>query len=91
MSTQNTNSSNILVAENMSKYMDFIQEWQTDFTSRIKQTTNSRKQVFTLQDAIEKSEGNRTPLDNVFIEHFKFINSNPLRNNDYFKYLISSI
>lgn len=89
MSTQNTNSSNILVAENMSKYTDFITEWQTDFTSRIKQAINSKKHVFTINDAIEKSEGRRTPLDNVFIEHFKFISSNPLRNNDYFKYLNS--
>src|SRR5690554_5749759 len=89
MSTQNTNSSNILIAENMSKYTDFITEWQTDFTSRIKQAINSKKHVFTINDAIEKSEGRRTPLDNVFIEHFKFISSNPLRNNDYFKYLNS--
>src|SRR5690554_2719024 len=89
MSTQNTNSSNILLAENKSKYMDFIEAWQKDFTSRIKQALNSTKHVFTINDAIEKSEGKRTPLDNVFIEHLKFISSNPLRENDYFKYLNS--
>lgn len=89
MSTLNTNSSNILVAENMSKYTEFINGWQTDFTSRIKQAVNSKKHVFTINDAIEKSEGRRTPLDNVFIEHFKYICSNPLRENDYFRYLNS--
>src|SRR5690554_7088802 len=61
----------------------------TDFTSRIKQTLKSTKHVFKLEDAIEKSEGRCTPLDNVFIEHFKFISSNPLRENDYYKYLNS--
>ncbi|MDM1415058.1 primase-helicase family protein [Myroides odoratimimus] len=89
MSTQNTNSSNILVAENMSKYTDFITEWQTGFTSRIKQALKSTKHIFTINDAIDKSEGKRTPLDNVFIEHFKFISLNPLRENDYYKYLNS--
>ena len=75
--------------ENKGLFERFTDEWKQDFKAKIKQATKSRKMVFSLTDAIERSEGNRTPLDNVFIEWFQFINSNPLRHNDYFKYLNS--
>src|SRR5690554_2131950 len=74
---------------NKSDFQGFVDKWKQDFTAKIKEATKSRKMVFSLTDAIERSEGNRTPLDNVFIEWFLFINSNPLRHNDYFKFLNS--
>lgn len=75
--------------ESKSVFQGFVDKWKQDFKAKIKEATKSRKMVFSLTDAIERSEGNRTPLDNVFIEWFLFINSNPLRHNDYFKYLNS--
>jgi hypothetical protein len=75
--------------ESKGVFQSFVDKWKQDFKAKIKQATNSRKMVFSLTDAIERSEGNRTPLDDVFIEWYLFINSNPLNNNDYFKYLNS--
>lgn len=75
--------------ENKDLFKSFADEWKQDFIPKIKEATKSRKMIFTFADAIERSEGNRTPLDDVFIEYFQFINSNPLRENDYFKYLNS--
>lgn len=75
--------------ENKGLFERFTNEWKQVFITRIKEATKSRKMVFTFADAIERSEGNRTPLDDVFIEYFQFINTNPLRDNDYFKYLNS--
>lgn len=75
--------------ESKSNFQTFVDSWKADFIKRIKIDTGSRKMIFTFNDAVERSQGNRTHLDEVFIEYFKHINSNPLRHNDYFKYLNS--
>lgn len=65
----------------------FIARWKENFIQTIKGAIKSRKHVFTLDDAIEKSQGHRTDLDDAFIEYLMYVNSNPLRDVDYFKYL----
>lgn len=75
--------------ESKSNFQTFVDSWKADFIKRIKSDTGSRKMIFTFNDAVERSQSNRTQLDEVFIEYFKYINSNPLRHNDYFKYLNS--
>jgi|SRR5690554_710187 len=68
---------------------ELVENWKQEFKSRIKQARNSQKHSFNLVDAIEKSDGLRTPKDKIFIEYLTFIDCNPLRNNDYFKYVNS--
>lgn len=70
-------------------YKDIVNDWRLEFTTRVKETIKSRKQDFTYLDAVNKSKLFRTNLDNCMIEYVKFINSNPLQNNDYFKYVNS--
>lgn len=72
-------------------YKNFVNFWKQDFTSKIQIQLNSRKAVFTLYDAIKQSEGRRSKLDSVMIEYINYINSNPLNDNDYFKYFNSYI
>lgn len=64
----------------------FISEFINDFTIRMKDATKSKNLNFSYSDAVKKSEAFRTPFDNLMIEYLDFIESSPLRNNDYFKY-----
>lgn len=72
------NSSNLIVTD-----------WFKEFDSRIQITTKSRKQPFTHLDALQKSKGLRTSFDDCMIEYSSFIRSEPLLNNDYYKYVNS--
>lgn len=75
-----------------SKYIKlFLSDWQTDFIKRTKETVNSKNLNFTYSDAVKKSEAFRTTFDDLMIEYLDFINSDPLRNNDYFKYFNSYV
>ena len=64
-------------------------QWKEEFTSRIQFEIKSRKEVFYFTDALVKSIGRRTNFDCLMIEYNRFINSDPLLNNDYFKYVNS--
>lgn len=73
----------------MNSYKSIISDWETEFIARVKETVKSRKQEFTYLDAVNKSKLFRTAFDNCMIEYNRFIKSNPLSNNDYFKYVNS--
>src|SRR5690554_4052738 len=75
--------------ENKTKVSDFISDWKTTFTERIKNLSKSRKQDFTFSDALKRCADQRSELDKTMIQFLKFINSNPLKDNDYFKYVNS--
>ncbi len=62
-------------------------EWKKEFTERVRTTTGSTKTIFTYSDAVQRSSRFRTKLDEVLIQYFEFIDSNPLGGNDYFKYV----
>lgn len=68
-------------------YEKFILEWQDDFIKRIKLQSGSKKQKFFYQDAVSRSINNRSDFDEVIIQYLTFINSDPLKDNDYFKYV----
>jgi hypothetical protein len=48
--------------------------------------TKSKKLEFTYSDAV-KYQSNGSKRSKVIIQAIDFINSNPLRNNDYYKFL----
>jgi hypothetical protein len=73
----------------MNSYKTIVNDWRTEFIVRVKETVKSRKQDFTYLDALNKSKLFRNDFDNCLIEYSRFINSNPLCNNDYFKYVNS--
>lgn len=76
-----TNNSNKMSSD------DFVIDWKKNFTKRIKEESKSKKQVFTYKDALKNSTNSRNELDKIIIEYLNFINSDPLQDNDYFKYV----
>src|SRR5690554_4130376 len=68
----------------------FISDWREDFIERIKEQTKSQKQNFHFGDALNRSgKKTRTELDKVMIGFLEFLETQPLLNNDYFKYVNS--
>lgn len=67
---------------------EFVSEWRQDFIIRIKESSKSKKQVFKYEDAIYRFDG-VNKFDGLMIKYLKFINSNPLKSNDYYKYVNS--
>lgn len=65
---------------------DVMSDWTDEFTKRIKHESKSRKQTFTFSDAMEKRVYH-TKRDKVFLSVSRFLGSEPLRNNDYVKYV----
>ncbi len=65
----------------------FVNDWQKEFTQRIRTESKSKKQLFKYKDAVKLSEDRRTDLDDLMIAYVEFINSNPLKENDYFKFV----
>jgi hypothetical protein len=53
-----------------STFEHFVEDWKTEFTDKIEQALKSRKEVFTLNDAINKSttKNRRSKFDSVMIE-----------------------
>jgi hypothetical protein len=65
---------------------DIIADWKDEFTKRIYTESKSRKELFTFYDASLKSMYH-TERDNVFLSVVTFLESEPLNNNDYVKYV----
>lgn len=68
-------------------YNKIVNEWSKEFTERVRTTTGSTKTVFTYSDAVQRSIRFRTEFDEVIIDYIQYINTNPLKENDYFKYV----
>lgn len=90
----NKDSENIL-RKRMSGYSsqvdltDFVREWKSDYTLRVKESSQSRKHNFNYDDAVKRSPSSDNKLDRIMIQYLKFIDSKPLKNNDFFKYVDS--
>ena len=76
---------------NKPRVIDFIDNWKDGFIDRINTISKSKKQDFTYYDAVKRSKGLCSELDKVMIEYFSFIRSDPLQDNDFYKYLDSYI
>ena len=66
--------------------IDVMNDWKAEFTKRIQTESKSRKETFTFYDAIKK-ENYHTKRDKVFLSVVTFLNSEPLQNNDYVKFV----
>lgn len=66
--------------------IDVMSDWKVEFTKRIQTESKSRKETFTFYDAIKK-ENYHTKRDKVFLSVVSFLNSEPLQNNDYVKFV----
>jgi hypothetical protein len=73
----------------VSSFENFLKTWSVDFTERIKLASKTRKVKFTYEDAEVSTTFITDPLDKVLIEYQRFVKRNPLRNNDYYKYVVS--
>ncbi|AOW10488.1 hypothetical protein [Flavobacterium gilvum] len=65
---------------------DVMSAWQLEFTNRIQLESKSRKEQFTFRDACNRPSFH-TKRDKTFLSAVDFLDSNPLRNNDYVKYV----
>ena len=65
---------------------DVMSDWKTEFTKRVQLECKSRKETFTFYDALQK-EKYHTQRDKVFLSVVTFLRSEPLRDNDYVKYV----
>lgn len=68
------------------KKESLLKEWREEFTKRMQLESKSRKEMFTFSDACTKIKYH-TDKDKVFLKVYSFLKSNPLNNNDYFKYI----
>jgi len=66
--------------------VDVMSDWKEEFTKRIQTESKSRKELFTFYDACKK-EQYHTKRDKVFLSVVSFLTSEPLRNNDYVKFV----
>ena len=64
-------------------------EWKENFTSKAKQVSKSSKANFTFKNAVDCSLGFRDAVDELMIDYFEFVENSPLKDNDYFKYVMS--
>jgi hypothetical protein len=71
---------------NIDSKSDVMADWKDEFTKRIYTESKSRKELFTFYDASLKSMYH-TKRDNVFLSVVAFLESEPLKNNDYVKYV----
>jgi hypothetical protein len=69
---------------------DVMSDWKKEFTKRIQSESKSRKETFTFYDAYKK-EQYHTKRDKVFLSVNSFLRSEPLRNNDYVKFVFCYI
>ncbi|WP_264522483.1 hypothetical protein [Flavobacterium sp. N2469] len=66
--------------------IDVMNDWKAEFTKRIQAESKSRKETFTFYDACKKVNYH-TERDKVFLSVVTFLNSEPLQNNDYVKFV----
>lgn len=94
MESTNTNHRNIVSlfidnikdTNNTDSKVDLMAEWKEEFTKRIHTESKSRKETFTFMDASLKFM-NHTKRDKVFLSVDSFLKSEPLKNNDYVKFV----
>lgn len=65
---------------------DVMSDWKDEFTKRVQLESKNRKETFTFYDAWQK-EKYHTKRDKVFLSVVTFLRSEPLRDNDYVKYV----
>jgi hypothetical protein len=65
---------------------DVLAKWKVEFTEEVKFKNNINKIAFKFSDAVN-IKNYKSPREDCFIDVDKFLNSNPLRNNDYSKYV----
>ncbi|MDA9835762.1 hypothetical protein N9C00_02280 [Flavobacteriales bacterium] len=69
------------------KALEFSKDWKQEFTHRIKKEFNRTRRNYTYNLAVKDSDGFTNKLDDVMIDYFEFLDTNPLESNDYFKFL----
>ena len=65
---------------------DVMSDWKAEFTKRIQTESKSRKETFTFYDSWQKTKYH-TDRDKVFLSVVSFLRSEPLKDNDYVKYV----
>ncbi|MDI6031901.1 hypothetical protein QLS91_02320 [Flavobacterium sp. LB2P84] len=65
---------------------DVLSDWKEEFTKRIQTESNSRKELFSFNDAYQKPKYH-TKRDKVFLSVESFLRSEPLQKNDYVKFV----
>lgn len=64
---------------------EFVQDWEEDVTERTFILSESKSSKWTYKNAV-KCTIYHTPFDKIMIQFVSYVKSNPLSDNDYFKY-----
>lgn len=68
---------------------EFLNDWEEGFTDRMYIASGSKSRSFDFEDAVKCTMLINKPFDKLLIEYMRYISLNPLRDNDYFKYVDS--
>ena len=66
-----------------------VQEKLLGFTSDVKKINEVKSTKFTIDDAIRIGEETATEEELLFINLYRFLKSNPLKNNQYYNYIVA--
>lgn len=72
---------------NGEKFDSYVSKWKDGFRVQVQNAVASRAHNFTFEMAVEKSQHQREPEDDIMVQWVKFIESDPLKSNDYYKYV----
>lgn len=74
---------------NTDSVIDFCRSWKEDFTNEMRTVSKSKKRNWSYYDAVSCTTFINDPLDKLMIEYLRYINSDPLKHNDFYKYVVS--
>src|SRR5690625_98714 len=80
-----------LITKPADSVAEFISNWQADFTERMRTQANSKKRNWTYSDAVGCTSFITQGIDKLMIKYVDYIDSNPLMENDYYRYVDSYI
>ena len=77
----------ILAFEKARGSTEFIEMWKNDYLVRAKVYSGSRKSNYTIDDALKTNNPFASEFDIMMLEYLQFMDSDPLKDNDYHKYI----
>src|SRR5699024_3391028 len=86
---ENKKNASLVPSYSLDSISKFIKDWKDDFIQRMRVESKSRKRNFNFRDAVDCISFIDKPFDKCLIEYVRYINKNPLKKNDYFKFVDS--
>lgn len=85
----NKETTSLFANYSLKSVAQFVKEWKEDFIQRMRVQSKSKKRNFNFRDAADCTALIDRPFDKCLVEYVQFIDSDPLKGNDYFKFVNS--